>query len=74
MPIRCSYCSHSFNLSRDYVAAALAEALAQKHKTHAVDCPNCRKHIKVPVAQMKRYAPTASESESEQVTDNGWGE
>ena len=71
MPIRCSYCSHSFNLSRDYVAAALAEALAQKHKTHAVDCPNCRKHIKVPVTQMKRYAPAASESEPDQPADNG---
>lgn len=58
MHVRCSYCSHSFNLGRDYLAAVLAEAKEQKHKTHAVECPNCRKHIKIPVAQMKRFAPT----------------
>ncbi|MCL4869488.1 MAG: hypothetical protein KJ063_11000 [Anaerolineae bacterium] len=57
MHVRCSYCFHSFNLGRDYIAAALPEALAQKHKTHLMECPNCRKRIKIPVTQMKRFAP-----------------
>ena len=71
MPVRCSYCSHSFNLSRDYIGAVLPEALAQKQKTHAVECPNCRKHIKIPVAQMKRFAPapaTTPEATEEEAT------
>lgn len=65
MHVRCSYCSHSFNLSRDYIAAALPEALAQKHKTHLMECPNCRKRIKIPLAQMKRFAPAPAESAPE---------
>ncbi|MBP7998318.1 MAG: hypothetical protein KA314_03170 [Chloroflexi bacterium] len=64
MHVRCSYCSHSFNLSRDYLSSALVEAQSQKHKTHVMECPNCRKHIKVPVAQMKRFAPAKQESEA----------
>jgi DNA-directed RNA polymerase subunit RPC12/RpoP len=61
MHVRCSYCSHSFNLGRDYIAAALPEALAQKHKTHLMECPNCRKRIKISVTQMKRFTPPPAE-------------
>jgi len=57
MNVRCNYCRQSFNLSRDYMVDALAEAAEKKQKYHTVECINCRKAIKVPVAQMKRYVP-----------------
>jgi hypothetical protein len=57
MHVRCSYCRHSFNLSRDYMIEAVAEATEKRQKYHAVECINCRKLIKVPIAQMKRYVP-----------------
>lgn len=57
MHVRCPYCSHSFNLSRDYVAMAVAEAEEAKQKHHGVECINCRKLIKVPLKQMKRNLP-----------------
>jgi hypothetical protein len=66
MHIRCSYCRHSFNLSRDYIAQAVAEAEENKMKYASVECLNCRKQIKVPVAQMKRYVPQVEQSEEEE--------
>ena len=57
MNVRCNYCRQSFNLSRDYLVDALAKATEKKQKYHTVECINCRKVIKVPVVQMKRYAP-----------------
>ena len=63
MHIRCSYCRHSFNLSRDYLAQALLEVEEKRQKYHMVECINCRKKIKIPVAQMKRYAPVQDSAE-----------
>ena len=60
MNIRCSYCRQSFNLSREYVAQAIEKASAKRHKYHTVECINCRKMIKVPIAQMKRFVPQES--------------
>ncbi|MCA9916430.1 MAG: hypothetical protein KC445_00690 [Anaerolineales bacterium] len=57
MNVRCNYCRQSFNLGRDYLVDALAKAKETKQKTHSVECINCRKTIKVPVAQIKRYVP-----------------
>jgi hypothetical protein len=67
MHVRCNYCSQSFNLSRDYVVDAVAKASEKRQKYHAVECINCRKTIKVPLAQMKRFAPRAKNQE----TDDG---
>lgn len=36
---------------------ALAEAQEHKLKYYKVECINCRKQIKVPVSQMKRFVP-----------------
>lgn len=60
MNVRCSYCRQSFNLSRDYLVDAVAKAEEKRQKYHTVECINCRKAIKVPVAQMKRFAPEVS--------------
>ena len=63
MNVRCNYCRQSFNLSRDYLVDALSKATENKAKYHTVECINCRKMIKVPLKQMKRYAPTVSEDD-----------
>jgi hypothetical protein len=65
MHIRCSYCRHSFNLSRDYIAQAVSEADENKLKYSSVECINCRKQIKVPISQMRRYVPTTEKSDEE---------
>lgn len=57
MHIRCSYCRHSFNLSRDFMEIAVASAKENRQKYYAVECINCRKLIKVPISQMERYLP-----------------
>lgn len=57
MNVHCPYCRHSFNLSRDIVAYAVAEAAEKRQKYHAVECVNCRKTIKVSIKQMKRFVP-----------------
>ncbi|MFQ5398494.1 MAG: hypothetical protein ACE5E7_02740 [Anaerolineae bacterium] len=65
MHIRCQYCRHSFNLNRDYVAQAVAEAAEKRQKYHGIECSNCRKLIKVPISQMKRFVPAKRETEED---------
>lgn len=57
MNVRCNYCNHSFTLTREYVAQAVAEAEEKGQKYQTVECINCRKLIKVPLAQMRRSLP-----------------
>lgn len=57
MNVRCSYCNHNFNLSREFVAQALAETEKKGYKYYAVECVNCRKLVKIPVDQMRREVP-----------------
>jgi len=57
MHVRCSYCRHSFNLSKDYMTQAVSDAAERRQKYHGAECPNCRKLIKFPIKQMKRYLP-----------------
>lgn len=61
MNVRCQFCRQSFNLSRDFMVTAVAEAeeKAQKHVT--VECIGCRKTIKVPLKQIKRFLPAVEE-------------
>jgi len=59
MNVRCNYCHQAFNLSRDYLINAVAEATEKRQKYHTVECINCRKTIKVPLSQMKHYVPEA---------------
>ena len=63
MNVRCSYCSNSFNLSRDFVTQAVAEAVEKRQKHVGVECIKCRKMIKVPTKQMKRFVPRKKEEE-----------
>jgi hypothetical protein len=45
---------------------AIAEAEEKRQKYHAVECINCRKQIKVPIKQMKRFVPRAETAEDEE--------
>ena len=68
MNVRCSYCNQTFNLTREYVIQALAEAEEKGLKYHGVECFNCRKLVKVPLAQMRHAVPpqeTGSEESAE---------
>lgn len=71
MHVRCSYCRHSFNLNREYLVDAILKASEKRQKYHGIECPNCRKLIKIPVRQMKRFVPRGmleSEGEAEEQT------
>lgn len=57
MHIHCSFCRHSFNLGRDYIVQAVADAEENNHKYHGLECPKCRKLIKVSLKEMRRYVP-----------------
>lgn len=57
MNVRCQYCRNAFNLTRDFMLDAVAKAAEQQQKYVNVECINCRKTIKVPIKQMRRYLP-----------------
>jgi hypothetical protein len=44
---------------------AVAQATEKRQKYVSVECINCRKQIKVPIAQMKRYVPEEPTTEEE---------
>lgn len=66
MHVRCTFCRNSFNLTRDYLVDAAAKAADKRQKYHVVECINCRKMIKVPIKQMKRYLPRKKEETVEE--------
>jgi DNA-directed RNA polymerase subunit RPC12/RpoP len=70
MNVRCPYCRTSFNLSRDFVVQAVAEAKEKKQKYHGVECIKCRKLIKVSIKEMQRHIPRQTEPESEEAEAN----
>ena len=66
MNVHCPFCRHSFNLTRDYLEYAVAEAAEKRQKYHAVECVSCRKTIKVSIKQMKRFIPAPVPEEKEE--------
>jgi hypothetical protein len=46
-----------FTLSRDALAAALEEVEQIRAKHYNVECPKCRRQVKVPVKDLRRYRP-----------------
>ena len=66
MNVHCQFCRNSFNLGRDYIGEAVAEADEKRQKYHAVECPKCRKMLKVPIKQMRRFAPKPAADSSEE--------
>lgn len=61
MNVHCQYCRHSFNLTRDFIGAAVAEADEKRQTYCAVECPKCRKRNKVSIKQMRRFVPKPAE-------------
>ncbi len=57
MKVRCQRCGFTFTLSRESVAAALAQVEPTQAKYYNVDCPKCRRQIKVPVKELRRFGP-----------------
>ena len=64
MNIRCHYCNQNFNLGRDYIVQAIAESEEKGQKYHGVECIHCRKLIKVPLSQMRRFVPPPAAEEA----------
>jgi hypothetical protein len=57
MQVNCPLCPATFNLSVDFMAYAVAESEKRNHKYYMVECPRCRKTVKVDVAQMRSAVP-----------------
>lgn len=57
MQIRCQRCGYMFTLSREAIAAALEEVKQSQAKHYNVDCPKCRRQVKVPIKDMQRGQP-----------------
>jgi len=57
MQVRCQRCGWMLTLGREAIAAAVAEAQQSHEQHHVVDCPHCRRAIKVPVAELRRRLP-----------------
>ena len=57
MQVRCQRCGYMFTMGREAVTAALEE-VAETHARHYnVECPKCRRQIKIPVKNMRRGQP-----------------
>lgn len=65
MDVRCPSCGATFTISKDYLAQAIVKAEKKKHKYHAVDCIRCRKQVKLPINDMRRFAAPPAEEEEE---------
>lgn len=60
MQIRCFRCGWAFNLSRETMAAALANAEATGATHHVEHCPRCRQVLKISIEQIRRLLPLAA--------------
>jgi DNA-directed RNA polymerase subunit RPC12/RpoP len=57
MQVRCQQCGFMFTLSREALAAALEEIEKSPAKHYTIECPQCRRQIKVPVREIRRFQP-----------------
>jgi hypothetical protein len=57
MQIRCQRCGWMTTLGRESIALAVAQAQHGHEQYHMVDCPRCRRAIKVQVAELRRHLP-----------------
>lgn len=60
MQIRCFRCGWAFNLSRETMAAAVANAEATGATHHVEHCPRCRQALKISIEQIRRQLPPAA--------------
>ncbi|MCP4538544.1 MAG: hypothetical protein GY832_15530 [Chloroflexi bacterium] len=57
MQVRCQRCSFMFTLSREAVTAAIEEIKESHVKHYNVECPKCRRQVKMPVKDLQRGQP-----------------
>ncbi len=57
MQVRCQRCGWMMTLGREAIALAIAEAQQGQEQYYSMDCPHCRRTIKVQVAQLRRGLP-----------------
>jgi DNA-binding LytR/AlgR family response regulator len=57
MQVRCQQCRFMFTLSREALTAALEEIEKAPTKHYNIECPKCRRQIKVPVKEIRRFQP-----------------
>ena len=58
MQIRCQRCHYMFTLSREAVTTALEEVTETQAKHYNVDCPKCRRQVKIPIKNLRRGQPS----------------
>jgi len=51
------------------MAEAVAEADEKRQKYHPLECPKCRKTIKISVSQMRRFVPKPADVEPNEQQD-----
>jgi phage terminase large subunit GpA-like protein len=61
---KCFHCGKSFALDMDLAAAWLEEHKEERPKHYPAQCHFCRRVIKMPVKQLRRYLPAKEEAES----------
>ncbi len=57
MNARCYRCGWSFTLTRETIAAAVANADARGDTFHVEPCPHCKQAIKLPLDQLRHALP-----------------
>lgn len=57
MQVRCQRCGYMFTLGRAALTLALQEVERMQAKHYGVECPKCRRQIKIPVKEIARALP-----------------
>ena len=57
MQVRCQRCGYKFTLGHQAVTAALEELEQTQARHYNLDCPKCRRQIKVPAKEIQRGQP-----------------
>ena len=67
MQVRCQKCGWNFTLGSDAINTIMEEVQESKATHYTIDCPKCRRGIKVQTRMLKRYfrPQTAAESADE---------
>jgi len=54
------------NMSRELMATAVEEADEKKLRYYQIECAKCRHAIKVPLKQIRRFAPPEADESKDQ--------
>lgn len=66
---RCTNCRQLINLKTDELREAIEQAEANRSKIYTMNCPKCRKQVKLQVSQLKLKLPRPVELPTQQ--ENG---